>query len=124
MDYYNQPTHKPYSRDHFAIASLLMGIFAILLSCTVVFSLPLAGLSFLFAALAYRKGKLKKYNALGGIILSCVALIATSVLFIYTVTSDVFLSTYREQMNIVSEQLYGISFDELLNQTILNDLAK
>ncbi len=122
MGYYDQPTHKPYNREHFAIASLIMGVLALLLSCTFIFSLPLAGLSFLFAALAYRKGKLRNYNAIAGIVLSCIALVAASALFIYTVTSDVFLSTYRDQMNQVSEQLYGISFDELLNQTILNDL--
>lgn len=115
MDYYNQPTHKPYSRDHFALASLLMGVLAILLSCTIIFSLPLAGLSFLFAALAYRKGKLKNYNALGGIALSSIALVFVFAIIIYTVTRDMFLSTTYDQMNVIFEQLYGISLEELLN---------
>lgn len=116
--YYNQPTHNPYSKILFAISSLVCGGFSLMLSCSGILAIPLGALSILFAVLAYRKGKKFHSAAITGVVLSCVGIAFGIFMIIYS--QIIFPKMMenpiiRQQMNTVSEQLYGISFDEMMD---------
>ena len=104
-------------KSSFASASMFLGIFAMLSLGTIFLPLPLAALGILFACLAHRKGQKHELSGLVGLIASLVAIvisisvIVTSVAMIPTLIKD---PQYREQMDMVAEQLYGESFDDMI----------
>lgn len=67
--YYNQPVHSPYLNERFALASMACGTAAMFLSCAFTLSIALSCLGFLFAVLAYRKGRKKSPYLKNGILL-------------------------------------------------------
>ena len=116
--YYNQPTHRPY-RQGFMLASGICGLLSITTCCTGVLSLPLGALGILFAVLAARKGKKLNGTCIGGIISSCLGILAgivmilTSFLMLPEMLKD---ELYREQLDMVTEQMYGMDFAEFLEE--------
>lgn len=88
-------------------------------SCTIILSLPLGALGILFAVLAYRAKKKINNTCVTGIILSCVGLTTAVSMIVY---SFVMLPTmmqnevFRRQVNAVTQQLYGVDFDEFMEE--------
>ena len=115
--YYNQPTHSPYRYQGFAIASLVLGVLSLLTSCLGVLSIPAAALSILFAIMSYRKGRKMNSMAVSGLAMSCVGVVSGIVVLVraFTMLPDMMQDpAYRQQMDSMSEALYGKSFEELL----------
>lgn len=123
--YYNQPTHSPYKNQGFAIASMILGILALLTSCTGVFSLPFGAMSLLFAIMAYRKGKRMNSMAVTGISMACIGILSGLVILIssFMMLPEMLRDeNYRRQMDIISEQIYGKSFTEMMEEVYGVDL--
>ena len=116
--YYQQPVREPRGQG-FTMASLTCGILSVTLCCTGVLSLPLGALGILFAVLVYRKGQQLNTPCILGIISSCLGI---GIGIFLTVYSFVMLpalmknEAFRNQINTMSEQLYGMDFEELMEE--------
>lgn len=116
--YYNQPTHRPYGQS-FSIAAAVCGLLSMMTCCTIVLSLPLGALGILFTVLAHRKGKRMNNTCTTGLIFSCVGLVSALFLILY---SFVMMPTlmknegFRNQLNAVTQQMYGMDFTEFMQQ--------
>ncbi len=114
MEYQNTSAANP-----FAKASLIMGIISILTMITGVLPLPFGALGILFAVLSHKKKKPLETPAFIGAITSTIGmslsivLIAISAAMLPTMLRS---PQYREQLNNDVESMYGISFDELLEE--------
>ncbi len=75
--YYNQPTHNPYKKEGFAIASMVSGILSMLSVCTVVGPVICIAFCILFAVLASRKGKRMSNFVVYGLLASMLGFIST-----------------------------------------------
>ena len=118
MDYY-QSSPNPYQKNMFAVASLMLGIFSVTSCCTGFLSLPVGALGILFAILTYRKGKSLPPLSIVGIVFSAIGILTSVFMIVYTFVALPALmenDAFREQMNAVSEQMYGIEFDELMEE--------
>lgn len=118
MDYY-QSSPNPFQKNKFAAVSLMLGIFSVTSCCTGILSLPMGALGILFAILTYRKGKSMHTLSIIGIVLSAIGIFTSLVMLIYTFVALPTLmkdESFRQQMNAVSEQMYGIEFDELMEE--------
>ncbi len=114
--YYNQPTHRPYGQA-FSVASAVCGLLSMTTSCTIVLSLPLGALGILFAFLAHRSKKKMNSTCGTGLILSCVGLTTAVSMIVYSfvmLPSLMQNDTFRNQVNAVSQRLYGMDFDEFM----------
>ncbi len=109
-------TEQPGKPNTFTMLSVLTGIFAFM-SCSFIFTALIAGgLSILFAILS--KGKYSKmhFMAKSGIAAS-IAGIVLSVIITSSVVYLVFNSPqYRELLNTTYESMYGMTFDEALEE--------
>ena len=117
--YYNQPTHRPYGQT-FSIASAVCGLLSMTTSCTIILSLPLGALGILFAVLAHRTKKKMNSTCVTGIALSCVGLTTAISMIVYSfvmLPSLMQNDAFRNQVNAVSRQLYGVDFDEFMEET-------
>lgn len=103
-----------------AIASLVMGILAIITLCTVYLPLVFGSLSIIFAILS--KGDHRHMSGFSyagiitsvtGIVLSVVTIIAA--LFMLFTNPD-FYQEYKKQLNDIFTQQYGISYDEWMEE--------
>lgn len=116
MQQYPHYGYKPVRSNAFMILSLCLGILCIT-SCSVIFiSMIAGGLSILFAILS--RGNDKKMQILPkiGIAASVFGLICSvcvTASVCYLLVSD---STYREQVNEACKQVYGMSFDDMLEE--------
>lgn len=116
--YYNQPTHRPYGQG-FTIASFVCGILSVTTCCTGVLSLPLGALGILFAVLVYRKGKQLNSTCTLGIVLSCSGILIGLAMIAYSfIMLPAFLKneSFRSQFDGLTEQLYGMDFEEFLKK--------
>ena len=114
MDYQNTRKQNP-----FVTASLIMGVLAFVTIMTGVLPLLFGGLSILFAVLAHRRGKRMETPAFIGVIASSLAM--TFSVVVLTVALSMLPSLlrtpeYREYLNNMSESMYGITFDEALEE--------
>ena len=106
--YYNQPTHSPYKGQSFAIASLTFGIASMLLTCLGIVPLICAAFSFIFASLAYRKGKINNRMITNGILTSCLGIISaiSSLIQLWGVIADSSVySSYSQYLEQFSQQI-------------------
>lgn len=116
--YYNQPTHRPYGQT-FSIAAAICGLLSITTSCTIVLSLPLGALGILFAMLARRKGKKMSGTCATGLVFSSAGLLFAVVMMIYSLVMLPALmkdETFRNQINTMTERMYGIPFTDLMEE--------
>ena len=104
-------------KSAFSNASMLLGIFALLSLATIFLPLPLAALGILFASLAHKKGQKRELSCLVGLISSIAALIIS----VFTIIASLAMlptmlksPEYREQLDMISEQLYGEDFDDMI----------
>ena len=106
-------------KNGFCIASLILGILALLSICTAVLPIPLGAGAILFAVLGHRKGKQLDMMSLSGILTGAagmamsIAFIAMTFMMLPSMLKD---EAYREQLNTMSESMYGITFDEMLEE--------
>lgn len=110
--YYNQPTHRPYDQG-FSIASLIFGILSITLGCCG-FSVFTGAFGIFFALMCYRKGKKLNSSCMTGLVLSIIGIVI-GVLSIALAFYMIFHNpAYMEQFNQSFRQVYGMSFEEML----------
>lgn len=105
--YYNQPTHSPYRGEGFAIAAMVFGILSLLLNCLVIVPLICGSFSFLFAALAYRRGRRNSHFITYGMFASCMGIISAIVLLVQTLAASPDIlngQLYRQQIQQHMEQ--------------------
>ncbi len=103
----------------FASASLVLGILALAGFCTIVAPFLFGGLSILFAVLSHRKGKQLSGAALGGMVTSISGIALSAMLLIMTILMLPSMLTNEamlQQLNDASESMYGISFEEMLEE--------
>lgn len=115
MDYQSIPTKK----NPFIAASVLMGILSILSSCTIILSMIFGSLGIIFGILAHRKGQKMETDLTVGIVTSSIGLGFSIIIFIVALIFSFSMldnPEYREYMNQVSEQMYGESLDEMLEE--------
>ena len=89
-------------------------------SCTIISSLPLGALGILFAVLAHRTKKKMNTTCVTGIALSCVGLVSAVSMIVYSfvmLPSLMENEAFRNQVNAVSQQLYGMDFDVFMEET-------
>lgn len=116
--YYNQPVHKPYGQG-FTMASVICGVMSITACFTGVLSLPLGALGILFAMLVYRKGKRLNTPCVLGISTSCIGLVFGLLIIVYSLVMLPILlkdETFRNQLNMMTQQVYGIDFDTIMKE--------
>ena len=119
MDYYQNPdnsnyipTPQPERPNGFAIASMVLGILAVVVCCTGILGVPLGALSIIFAALSKRRGKKMPGMSIAGICLSIAGIVLglfMTVYSFYLVYND---PAIREQTNMLMEEFYGVTIDE------------
>lgn len=122
MDYQNTRKQNP-----FVTASLIMGVLALVTIMTGVLPLLFGGLSILFAVLAHRRGKRMETPAFIGVIASSLAMTFSVVVLTVALSMlPTLLRTpeYREYLNNMSESMYGITFDEVMEEGYGIDLDK
>ncbi|MBE5869405.1 MAG: DUF4190 domain-containing protein [Lachnospiraceae bacterium] len=119
MDYYNgHYTYRPYEKNSFATAALILGITALSMMCTGLLSIPLGALGILFAVLSRRKRKMSPPAKIGcvlssiglgtGIMFTLMALITMfSTMFSTLSQMDTSTMTGEEIRNQLMESLYG-----------------
>lgn len=116
--YYNQPVHRPQGQA-FSTASLVCGIVSVTTCCTVILSLPLGALGILFSRLAHRKGRPMSSTCLMGQVCSWVGLICAGAMLLYSLAmlpSFMQNEAFRSQIDAVTEQMYGMDFQELMEK--------
>lgn len=104
-------------KSPFILASLILGILSLITICTGILPLPLGALGILFAILSYRKGRHFDTMALAGLLTSIVGMSVSIVIIIMSfmmLPSMLKSEDYRNQLNSVSEAMYGITFDDML----------
>lgn len=101
----------------FSIASMILGMISILLCCTVFFSVPFGALSILFAILTKRKGKAMPSMSLTGITLSCVGIVMSLFLLVYSVfvilTDPELRKAFEDSYEEYYQEFYNYSFEDL-----------
>ncbi len=109
-------TEPPLKTNAFMTLSVLMGIFAFM-SCSFIFAALVAGgLSILFAILSKGKHLKMHFMAKAGIATS-IAAIVLSVVITSSIVYLMFNSPqYRELLNTTYESMYGMTFDEALEE--------
>ncbi len=116
--YYNQPTHRPYGQS-FGIAAGVCGLLSMTTSCTIILSLPLGALGILFAVLSHRKGKKMSGTCATGLALSAAGLTFAVAMMVYSfVMMPVLMKneSFRNQVDTMTEQMYGVSFTDLMEE--------
>lgn len=125
-NYNGQQPYVPWSYDPsqqqgrrangFAVASLILGILAVLTICTVYLPWIFGSLSILFALLSKGKETHMHSLAYSGTVVSFIALVI-SVLFISFVFSAlVHDELFQQEFNAAYESIYGESFEEQWNE--------
>lgn len=120
MEYQSTQKSSP-----FVTASLIMGILAIVTILTGILPLFFGSLSILFAVLSHRKGTHLQTPAFIGVIISTIGMAFSIVIIALVITMLPAMlrdSSYREQLNSMSESMYGMSFDEVMEESYGIDL--
>ena len=115
MDY-QTPQNK---KNPFIAPCVLMGVLSLLSSCTGIFSMIFGSLGIIFGILAYRKGQKTESDLTLGIVTSAIGLAFSLIFFIVALVFSFRMMgdpQYREYLNQVSEEVYGESFDEILEE--------
>ncbi|MBQ7920752.1 MAG: DUF4190 domain-containing protein [Lachnospiraceae bacterium] len=115
MDYQTTPNRK----NPFIAPCVLMGVLSLLSSCTIIFSMIFGSLGIIFGILAYRKGQKMENDLILGIITSVIGLVLALIIFVIALVFSFQMMgdpQYRDYLNQVSEEIYGESFDEMLEE--------
>ena len=96
------------------LISMCMGVLSIITSPLFFLSLPLAGLSILFAILSKGKELRMDIMAKVGVITSSLGIVCCALLTAVMVMLVLFSPAYRSRLNETSQMMYGQTFDELM----------
>lgn len=109
----NRYQYATKQQNTFKMLSLVFGLLAFFSCMFVVTTFIFGGLSVIFAILSKTSTERFSSSAIGGIASSIAGMVCVFVLMIY---SYILITTpeYREILNKTYEQMYGQSFDELL----------
>ena len=111
-----QISERPIKTNVFMMLSLMMGVLAFT-SCTFIFTAMIAGgLSILFAILSKGNHPKMHFMAKSGIIASVFSIILSVIITASTVYLVFHNPQYREMLNTTYESMYGITFDEALEE--------
>lgn len=108
----NQPIKR---QNGFAIASLVCGILSLVLCCTGILGIPAGALSILFAVLSKRKGEALSGMSTAGVVTAVIGILLGILTVAYSIYLLFYDPTFREQMDIMMQQMYGVSFEEFFN---------
>ena len=108
----NQPFKRP---NGFAVASLVCGILSLALCITGILGIPAGALSILFAALSKRKGERLSVPGIVGIATSVIGILLGLLIMAYTIFLLFYDPTFKEQMDILMQQMYGVSLEEFFS---------
>lgn len=122
----NEPTYNmqqdfphfgyvPVRSNGFMIVSLIMGIFSIISSSFIITGIFFGGLGILFAILSKGSDRSLTGTAIGGMTTSIIGVALSLCIGIYSFYLIFTDSTYHQQLNDMCEQMYGITFDEMLD---------
>ena len=120
MDYNNYNYNKAHNElDHhvnMASVSLVMGLISIPLCFFLYTGIILGGLAIVFAILS--KGTTQKLlaQAKKGIIYGTLGIVLGYSIIAYNLHAVMTNPTYRQELNRVSEQMNGVSFDDMLKE--------
>lgn len=107
--------YVPARNNGFMIVSLIMGIFSILSSSFIITGIFFGGLGILFAVLSKGGDHSFTKTAAGGVTTSVIGIalsLCIGIFSFYLIFTD---SAYHQQLNDMCEQMYGVTFDELLD---------
>lgn len=110
------PTRPRMSTNSFLLTSVICTMLAFITECSLPICMIFASLAILFAVLS--KGKQLKMHSfakmsIGISVFSLVLSFTVTVSAFYNVLAD---PVKREEFNQIYEEMYGITFDEALNQ--------
>ena len=109
------PNQPPKHHSGFAIASFVCGLLSLVLCCTGILGIPAGALSILFAVLSKRKGEALSGMSIAGIVTSAIGILLGVLATIYSIYMLVYDSTFREQIDLMMQQMYGVSFEEFFS---------
>ncbi|MCR5283198.1 MAG: hypothetical protein K6E18_07485 [Lachnospiraceae bacterium] len=98
----------------FMLISMCMGVLSIITSPLFFVSLPLAGLSILFAILSKGKALRMDIMAKVGVITSSLGIVCCVLLTGVMAMLILFSPDYRSRLNETSQMMYGQTFDEMM----------
>lgn len=104
-------------KEHsFVTASLVLGVLAIVTTIMMTVYLPfiLGGIAIILAILSRGNNKTFAVQAKTGIILATVGIMLNIIIIGGSVLAVIYIPEMREQFNVVFEQTYGQSFQEML----------
>lgn len=107
------PNARRTQSDTFKTMSLIFGLLSLFTCMFIITTFIFAGLSILFALLSRTSEEKFSASAVGGILTSIAGMICLVILFVFSYKL-ITLPEYREILNETYEQMYGQSFDELL----------
>lgn len=111
-----QISERPIKTNSFMMLSLLMGVLAFS-SCSFIITTMIAGgLSILFAILSKGNHPKMHFMAKSGITASVFAMILSIIITSATVYLVFHDPQYREMLNTTYESMYGMTFDEALEE--------
>lgn len=111
-----QISERPMKPNSFMMLSLLMGVLAFT-SCSFIFTAMIAGgLSILFAILSKGNHPKMHFTAKSGITASIAAMVLSVIITSFTVYMVFHNPEYREMLNTTYESMYGMTFDEALEE--------
>ena len=112
----NHVPNQPYKRPNgFAVASLVFGIISLSLCITGILGIPAGALSILFAALSKRKGEALSGICIVGIVISALGMLLGLLIIAYTIFLLFYDPAFKEQINLLMQQMYGVSLEEFLS---------
>lgn len=112
-DSYNRPTNG------FATAAFVCGILTIVTMVCMTVYLPFVfgGLSLIFGALSKRQANVPmEKKAKRGMIFGIGGIVANVLLIVLCVNMVLTNPDYRSQLNDACQQMYGITFDQMLEE--------
>ncbi|MCM1044862.1 MAG: DUF4190 domain-containing protein [Candidatus Gastranaerophilales bacterium] len=115
------------SVDGFAVASMICGVLSLVLCCSALLSLALGAMGILFAVLSNRKGKAMPGMSIAGISTSIVGMalgLFMSFYYIFAAMLPGMLRQpeFRDQMDSLYEEAYGMDMDEFMERFYGMDL--
>ena len=119
---YNKSHNQLDSHVNMATVALITGLIAIPLCFVMNIGIVLGGVAVVLGILS--KGSEKKLlpQAKRGIIYGTIGIVLGYIVFVSSMHTILTDPTYREQLNQMSEQMNGQSFDDLLKELGLSDL--
>ncbi|SEF58499.1 hypothetical protein SAMN02910276_00529 [Butyrivibrio sp. Su6] len=119
---YNKSHNQLDSHVNMATVALVTGLIAIPLCFVMNIGIVLGGVAVVLGILS--KGSEKKLlpQAKRGIIYGTIGIVLGYIVFVSSMHTILTDPTYRQQLNQMSEQMNGQSFDDLLKELGLSDL--